>query len=125
MTTQGMWQMLSDLLDGEKLPDSLNKDIYDLCEGKAVVVCNSIEPVAHRFKWEEQEEWQYGDGYDATGAPNDPDYFAYEPLYTHPMRELTNEEIMDVANEVFNTYKNWGYYQIDFARAILKKASEK
>ena len=41
------------------------------------------------------------------------------------VRELTNEEIMEVANEVFNTYKNWGYYQIDFARAILKKASEK
>ena len=39
------------------------------------------------------------------------------------MRELTNEEIMEVANEVFNTYKNWGYYQIDFARAILKCAS--
>jgi hypothetical protein len=38
MTTQGMWQILSDLLVGEKLPDSLNKDIYDLCEGKAVVV---------------------------------------------------------------------------------------
>jgi len=40
-------------------------------------------------------------------------------------RELTNDEIMEVANEVFNTYKNWGYYQIDFARAILKKASER
>lgn len=51
------------------------------------------EPVAHRFKWEEQEEWQYGDGYDATGAPNDPDYFAYEPLYTHPIRELIEDEI--------------------------------
>jgi hypothetical protein len=47
------------------------------------------------------------------------------PLYTHPMRELTNDEIMDVANEVFNTYKNWGYYQIDFARAILAKTCEK
>jgi len=52
------------------------------------------EPVAHRFKWEEQEEWQYGDGYDATGAPNDLDYFAYEPLYVHPMRELTDEEVI-------------------------------
>jgi uncharacterized protein YjgD (DUF1641 family) len=40
-------------------------------------------------------------------------------------RQLTNEEIMEVANEVSNTYKNWGYYQIDFARAILKKAGEK
>jgi hypothetical protein len=46
-------------------------------------------------------------------------------LYTHPMRELSNEEIMEVANEVFNTYQNWGYYQIDFAREILRKASEK
>jgi uncharacterized protein YlzI (FlbEa/FlbD family) len=43
MTTQGMWQMLSDLLDGEKLPESLNKDIYDLCEGKAFVVRESNE----------------------------------------------------------------------------------
>ena len=39
--------------------------------------------------------------------------------------ELTNEEIMEVANEVFNNCKNWGYYQIDFARAILRKAQEK
>ena len=49
------------------------------------------EPVAHRFKWEEQEEWQYGDGYDATGAPNDPDYFAYEPLYTKPQKYCPSE----------------------------------
>jgi len=86
------------------------------------------EPVAHRFKWEEQEEWQYGDGYDATGAPNDPDYFAYEPLYTHPMRELTEDEIREVADSVCHTWKKNGVgelYMTDFAKAILKKASEK
>ena len=86
------------------------------------------EPVAHRFKWEEQEEWQYGDGYDATGAPNDPDYFAYEPLYTHPMRELTEDEIREVADSVCHTWKKNGVgelYMVDFARAILKRASEK
>ena len=77
------------------------------------------EPVAHRFKWEEQEEWQYGDGYDATGAPNDPDYFTYEPLYTHPMRELSDEEILELGNTM--PYAN----RFEFARAILKKASEK
>ena len=100
------------------------------------------EPVAHRFKWEEQEEWQYGDGYDATGAPNDPDYFAYEPLYTHPidtipykdlhqvvknvlaqpMRELTDEEILKFKDKVPYTL---GSDLIDFARAILRKAQEK
>ena len=101
------------------------------------------EPVAHRFKWEEQEEWQYGDGYDATGAPNDPDYFSYEPLYTHPnedrdsalyatgywkgieykrMRELTDEEILKFKDKVPYTL---GSDLIDFARAILRKAQEK
>ena len=36
--------------------------------------------------------------------------------------ELTDEEIMKIANEVFKDYKNWHHYQLDFARAILKKA---
>ena len=77
------------------------------------------EPVAHRFKWEEKMSWQYGDGYDATGAPNDPDYFTYEPLYTHPMRELSDEEILELGNTM--PYAD----RFEFARAILKKASEK
>jgi len=84
------------------------------------------EPVAHRFKWEEKMSWQYGDGYDATGAPNDPDYFTYEPLYTHPIRELTDEEISQVYKEVSEPFGKKRLYEIhDFARAILKKASEK
>ena len=41
------------------------------------------------------------------------------------MRELTDEEIRKIADEVFKDYKNWHHYQIDFARAILKKASKK
>jgi hypothetical protein len=45
------------------------------------------------------------------------------PLYTQPMRELTDEEIREVADEVFKEYKNWHHYQIDFARSILKCAS--
>lgn len=36
--TPGMWQMVSDLLDGEKLPVSINRDLADLCNGKAIVV---------------------------------------------------------------------------------------
>lgn len=37
-TTPGMWQMLSEALNGEKLPDSLNNAIYALCQGDAAVV---------------------------------------------------------------------------------------
>jgi len=81
------------------------------------------EPVAHRFKWEEKMSWQYGDGYDATGAPNDPDYFTYEPLYTHPMRELTDGEILNIYLEQTNGNKDLDI--LDFAHLILRKASEK
>jgi hypothetical protein len=43
------------------------------------------------------------------------------PLYTHPVKELTDEEI----NEIFRT--TWLDLQdyMDFARAILRKAQEK
>lgn len=37
-TSPGMWQMLSELVAGEKLPESLNRAIYALCEGRAKVV---------------------------------------------------------------------------------------
>ena len=43
------------------------------------------------------------------------------PLYTHPIKELTDKEI----NKIFNT--TWGSLKdyMEFARAILKKAQEK
>lgn len=45
------------------------------------------------------------------------------PLYTHPVKELTDEEIAQEWSkfypDVFHTHL------IDFARAILRKASEK
>jgi len=39
-TTQGMWEMLSEILDEsrERLPESLNEAIYALRDGAAVVV---------------------------------------------------------------------------------------
>jgi hypothetical protein len=50
------------------------------------------------------------------------------PLYTHPMRELTDEEIMEIYDreELYNIDEGQMYLKpIDFARAILKKAGEK
>ncbi len=45
------------------------------------------------------------------------------PLYTSP-RELSDEEIIEIGNAVVNLIdSNEGW--IEFARAILKKASEK
>ena len=39
------------------------------------------------------------------------------PLYTHPIKELTDEEITNVFRASFD--------HIEFARAILRKAQEK
>ena len=36
-TTPGMWEILSELIDGEKLPESLNEAIYALRDGRARV----------------------------------------------------------------------------------------
>jgi hypothetical protein len=48
------------------------------------------------------------------------------PLYTHPAKILTDEEIQAIAKEsyVWNTGKQeWS--EIEFARAILRRAQEK
>ena len=49
----------------------------------------------------------------------DDGYMVWKPLYTHPVKELTDEEILEVIKERETpSYMN-------FARAILRKASEK
>jgi hypothetical protein len=40
-------------------------------------------------------------------------------------KTLTDEEITAISKEIFKDYKNFHHYQIDFARAILRKAQEK
>ncbi len=47
-----------------------------------------------------------------------------QSLYTHPAKTLTDAEIIEIGNAVTNLIdSNEGW--IEFARAILKKASEK
>jgi hypothetical protein len=45
------------------------------------------------------------------------------PLYTHPAKTLTDEEILEVAQKM--GWRGALGFLINFARAILKKASEK
>jgi hypothetical protein len=47
----------------------------------------------------------------------------YIPLYTHPVKELTDEEIMAITEPMFVLGDK--KMICDFARAILRKASEK
>jgi hypothetical protein len=50
-------------------------------------------------------------------------YSKATPLYAHPMRELSDEEIIEVYKKVIESYGHDFAYT--YARAILKKASEK
>ena len=52
----------------------------------------------------------------------------YIPLYTHPVKELTDEEIIVEAEKhdwLGLTSESEWQPEIDFARAILRKAQEK
>ena len=52
----------------------------------------------------------------------------YIPLYTHPVKELTDEEIYEVwwqSDVASNYYRDSKEFGIEFARAILRKAQEK
>ena len=75
------------------------------------------EPVAWRCNkfYETQKGWFYNENGQG------------EPLYTHPVKELTDEEITELANEylcyISHEYEVTGIYK--FARAILRKAQEK
>ena len=42
------------------------------------------------------------------------------PLYTHPVKELTDEEILDLFDEYYDKAD-----MVGFAKAILRKAQEK
>jgi hypothetical protein len=47
------------------------------------------------------------------------------PLYTHPTKTLTDEEILRIADSIVVNDRTLGNFSIDFARAILRKAQEK
>jgi hypothetical protein len=48
------------------------------------------------------------------------------PLYTHPAKTLTDEEILEVKKTVeYNQFMTAGEYAFNVAKAALKKASEK
>ena len=47
------------------------------------------------------------------------------PLYTHPAKTLTDEEILEIAKECKAPWHSHAIDPMMFARAILRKAQEK
>ena len=79
------------------------------------------EPVAWTTDKLDTNEWEEGD-YQIT-VTKEQWSKKQIPLYTHPMRELTDEEILEIWKEFDN--KDADDWFIAVARAILRKASEK
>jgi hypothetical protein len=113
-----------------KLNNALGVD-YEMLEQSSIMLRQQAdriaelekgEEVAGRFYWE-----SVVDGHvmavPSEGTPhyNKDDF----PLYTTPqIKELSDEEIIEIGNAVVNLIdSNEGW--IEFARAILRKASEK
>ena len=74
------------------------------------------EPVAWMYRIKDTDNrWEL-----TWNKPTTEELFDTEPLYTHPVKELTDEEIAEVffGLEV-------GHSATEFARAILRKAKEK
>ena len=77
----------------------------------------SPEPVAWMIQYKDRHKFVF----------EKPTYsehiLACEPLYTHPVKELTDEEIYEVWHDL---YERWEEEDtLKFARAILRKAQEK
>ena len=81
------------------------------------------EPVAWMQTWENQDGTAYHTVDIERIGKND------IPLYTHPVKELTDEEITEIVADKYEKghgrYIDTDLFFIEFARAILKKASEK
>ena len=60
-----------------------------------------------------------------TEKPNQFDLHLFTPLYTHPMRELTDDEIVKVLDDIVGDVQHIEIlHMIIFAKEILQKASE-
>jgi hypothetical protein len=75
------------------------------------------EPVAYLMV-----ERNDGNSYIQMGVPTRDEKISHQPypLYTHPVKELIDEEIWELSDMVLNNSD-----VIGFARAILRKAQEK
>ena len=77
------------------------------------------EPVAIRYDFD-----GYGYQYIDSGTGSDwQTRVQGEPLYTHPVKDLEDIDINITWNE--NSMRDFGKDELNFARAILRKAQEK
>jgi hypothetical protein len=80
------------------------------------------EPVAWMYRIKDTDNrWEL-----TWNKPTTGELFDTEPLYTHPVKELTDEEILELTKDssVFE-YREFDDDMVRFARAILRKAQEK
>ena len=134
MTANELADELTKMFRGEEydrlvheIPDLLRQQAKEIAMLKQIIDANNLksdvgqfirpidEPVAWTTDKLDTNEWEEGD-YQIT-VTKEKWSEKQIPLYTHPIRELTNEEIKTIYYETDDLF--------DFARAILRKAQEK
>ena len=95
-------------------------DVGDVIDAiKEALAHPEQEPVAVRYDFD-----GYGYQYIDSGSGSDwQTRVQGEPLYTHPVKDLEDIEINITWNE--NSMRDFGKDELNFARAILRKAQEK
>ena len=105
--------------DGQTLY-SEKKVWYAIYTIKKVLAQPQQEPVAiHQFRSPHCADWYDGipDHHDGHGP------YEVRTLYTHPVKDLEDIDINITWNE--NSMRDFGKDELNFARAILRKAQEK
>ena len=112
-----------------------NRKGNEIEELKQIIDANNLSQNIGRFVKAANEPVAYIDPYDLERLPHYDCHIGSQqlkngiPLYTHPVKELTDEEIWDFINALFLDMGDyWELTErnaIPMIRAILRKASEK
>ena len=125
-------QQQADLKDADKYALELER-LYEDAKAeiealKQIIDANNLNQNIGQFvkPTNEPVAWARQDGVIAFHKQKEVDSqgFKWFPLYTHPVKELTDEEIDNVSDEVSNLIDTYAGRR-EFARAILRKAQEK
>ena len=103
----------SEIVTNAKIQQMMQEEIDELRERLEETRQLYIKELALQKLSDISQEFE---SFDRTASHMADEYVSY--------RELTNDEIMEICDEVNIAHKNWGYFQIEFARAILAKASK-
>ena len=112
-----------------EIPDLLRQQQAEIEALKQIIDANNLNQNIGQFVKPTNEPVAWMNKIATSWVTTTPDEFKDEwiPLYTHPVKELTDEEIIEIG--LLTTDPRFSHIEspllLEFAKAILRKASEK